>query len=226
MNAVEVKHLSKVFGTRKAVDDVSFELPEGSFLSIFGPNGAGKTTTVKAMLNLIHPDSGSVCFFGMPLAGNETEIKKRIGYSTGTVSWYPRKKIGNIIDIVKRFYDTWDEEACRTYLDLFRIDARKTPLELSEGMKVKYSIALALSHTVDVSLQLLVGVEGCQARKVLVAETAAIAVCTTPFGVSCFLRQTFEDSALQDLCLCGVEVELPAARRKDGTYETGYIQNL
>ena len=82
-------------------------------------------------------------------------------------------------------------------------------------------IALALSHTVDVSLQLLVGVEGCLARKVLVAETAAVAVCPTPFGVGCFLRQTFEDSALQGLCLCGVEVELPAARREDGTYETG-----
>ena len=146
---VEVRNLVKRYPSFE-LNKVSFGLESGRITGFIGRNGAGKTTTVKAMLNLIHPDSGSVCFFGMPLAGNETEIKKRIGYSTGTVSWYPRKKIGNIIDIVKRFYETWDEEACRTYLDLFRIDARKTPLELSEGMKVKLNLALALSHKAEV----------------------------------------------------------------------------
>ena len=105
-----------------------------------------KTTTIKAMLNLIHLDGGTVSFFGKPLAGNEAEIKKLIGYSTGTVSWYPRKKIRDIVDIVKRFYETWDEEIYRRYLDLFGLDETKTPLELSEGMKVKLNLLLALSH--------------------------------------------------------------------------------
>ena len=98
------------------------------------------------MLNLIHLDGGTVSFFGKPLAGNEAEIKKLIGYSTGTVSWYPRKKIRDIVDIVKRFYETWDEEIYRRYLDLFGLDETKTPLELSEGMKVKLNLLLALSH--------------------------------------------------------------------------------
>lgn len=102
------------------------------------------------MLNLIHPDSGDVRFFGMPIVDNETGIKKRIGYSTGTVSWYPRKKIRDIVDIIKRFYETWDDTAYHKYLELFSIDEIKTPLELSEGMKVKLNLLLALSHRSEV----------------------------------------------------------------------------
>ena len=130
--------------------DASFGLEGGKITGFIGRNGAGKTTTIKAMLNLIHPDGGEVAFFGMPMAGNETEIKTRIGYSTGTVSWYPRRKIRDIVDIVKRFYDTWDEETYGRYRELFGLDESKTPLELSEGMKVKLNLLLALSHRAEV----------------------------------------------------------------------------
>lgn len=73
--------------------DVSFSLERGRIMGFIGRNGAGKTTTIKAMLNLVHPDGGTVRYYGKELVGNETEIKQRIGYSTGTVSWYPRKTI-------------------------------------------------------------------------------------------------------------------------------------
>ena len=126
--------------------DVSFGLESGRIAGFIGRNGAGKTTTIKSMLNLVHPDAGTINFFGRPLSGNETEIKKRIGYQTGTVSWYPRKKIRDIVDIVRRFYDTWDEAAYQRYRELFAIDERKAPFELSEGMKVKLNLLLALSH--------------------------------------------------------------------------------
>ena len=124
--------------------------PQGRNVEIRGQNGAGKTTTIKSMLNMIHPDGGVIRYFDRPFAGNEADIKKRIGYSTGTVSWYPRKKIRDIVDIIKRFYDTWDEASYRKYLDLFAIDDMKTPLELSEGMKVKVNLMLALAHKSEV----------------------------------------------------------------------------
>ena len=132
------------------LSDVSFSLESGRITGFIGRNGAGKTTTIRSMLNLIHPDGGKISFFGMPVAGNETEIKKRIGYSTGTVSWYPRKKIKDIVGTVRRFYDSWDDAAYRRYLELFSIDEMKTPLELSEGMKVKLNLLLALSHRSEV----------------------------------------------------------------------------
>ncbi len=149
MTIVEVRDLVKRYPSFE-LKNVSFSLESGRITGFIGRNGAGKTTTIKSMLNMIHPDGGTVCYFGMPVADNEAEIKKRIGYSTGTVSWYPRKKICDLTDIVKRFYDTWDEEAYRRYLDLFAIDENKTPLELSEGMKVKVNLMLALAHRSEV----------------------------------------------------------------------------
>ena len=149
MSIAEVRGLVKKYPSFE-LKEVSFDIEKGRITGFIGRNGAGKTTTIKAMLNLIHTDGGEIRYFGSPLTGNETEIKKRIGYSTGTVSWYPRKKIRDIVDIVKRFYDTWDEAAYRKYLGMFALDEQKTPLELSEGMKVKVNLLLALSHRAEV----------------------------------------------------------------------------
>ncbi len=149
MSIVEVRNLVKKYPAFE-LSDVSFNVDAGRITGFIGRNGAGKTTTIKSMFNLIHPDSGEVYYFGTPLAGNEKEIKKRIGYSTGTVNWYPRKKIRDIVSIVSRFYDTWDDEAYRKYLQLFELDERKAPIELSEGMKVKFNLLLALSHRAEV----------------------------------------------------------------------------
>lgn len=149
MHIVEVRNLSKAYPSFR-LNGVSLHIDEGCIVGFIGRNGAGKTTTIKSMLNLVHPDSGEVLYFGKPLSENETEIKKRIGYSTGTVNWYPRKKIKSIIEVVKRCYDTWDEEAYRKYLALFGLDENKTPRELSEGMKVKCNLLIALSHKAKV----------------------------------------------------------------------------
>ncbi len=149
MSIAEVRHLVKKYPSFE-LSDVSFHVDAGRITGFIGRNGAGKTTTIKSMFNLIHPDSGEIDYFGRPLAGNEKEIKKRIGYSTGTVNWYPRKKICDIVDIVSRFYDTWDDETYRKYLALFELDERKAPIALSEGMKVKFNLLLALSHRAEI----------------------------------------------------------------------------
>ena len=149
MSIVEVKELVKKYPSF-SLEKVSFHVEKGRITGFIGRNGAGKTTTIKAMLNLIHPDGGTVHYFGMPLSGNEMEIKKHIGYSTGTVNWYPRKKIQDIVNVVKSFYDTWDDVAYRKYLDLFGLDESKMPIELSEGMKVKFNLLIALSHRSEV----------------------------------------------------------------------------
>lgn len=149
MSIVEVKRLVKRYPSFE-LKEVSFGIEAGRITGFVGRNGAGKTTTIKSMFNLIHPDSGEVNCFGRPLIGNEKEIKKRIGYSTGTVNWYPRKKIVDIVRVVSRFYDTWDDGAYKKYLELFELDERKAPVELSEGMKVKFNLLLALSHKAEV----------------------------------------------------------------------------
>ena len=145
MNAVHICSLEKKYPSF-TFKKVSFDIKEGEITGFIGRNGAGKTTTIKSMLNLIHPDQGEIEYYGKSIESYEMEIKKEIGYSTGSVNWYGRKKIKDIIKVVKCFYDTWDDEIYHTYLTLFNLDENKTPKELSEGMKVKVNLLIALSH--------------------------------------------------------------------------------
>ena len=149
MGIVEVRQLAKRYPSFE-LKDVSFDVGEGKITGFVGRNGAGKTTTIKSMLGLIHADGGDIRYFGLPLAGHEQEIKKEIGYSTGTVNWYARRKIRDIARTVRGFYDTWDEQAYQRYMGLFGLEESKAPIELSEGMKVKFNLMLALSHRAKV----------------------------------------------------------------------------
>ena len=149
MSIVIVRNLVKEYPSFR-LNSVTFSLEAGKITGFIGRNGAGKTTTIKSMLNLVHPDSGEIIFFNKSLNEYEAEIKKQIGYSTGTVNWYPRKKIRDIVEVTKCFYDTWDETAYQKYLRMFQLDENKTPLELSEGMKVKCNLLLALSHKAEI----------------------------------------------------------------------------
>lgn len=128
------------------LEDISFEIQSGTIMGLIGRNGAGKSTTLKSILNLIHTSAGTIEYFGMNLTEHESEIKQRIGYAGGAVDYYRKKKISQFADITKRFYSNWDDEAYRKYLELFQIDDSKTPSELSEGMKVKLNLAIAMSH--------------------------------------------------------------------------------
>lgn len=127
--------------------DVSFCLESGQIMGFVGKNGAGKSTTIKAMLNMIHADSGTVEILGKNVFENETECKTSIGVVHGGIDFYPKKKLYIIKNTVKDFYSaSWDESKYAKYINLFAIDDRKTADELSTGMKIKFMIALALSH--------------------------------------------------------------------------------
>lgn len=126
--------------------DVSFVLEKGRIMGFIGRNGAGKTTTLKSILNIVHPSAGQIRFFGLDLLPHEDEIKSRIGYAGGAVDFYKRKKIHKLIEVTRSFYPNWDDAACRQWMEIFSLDENKSPSELSEGMKVKLALTLALSH--------------------------------------------------------------------------------
>ena len=144
MNVLEIRNLCKAY-PRFTLDHVSFDVEQGHIVGFIGRNGAGKTTTLSSLLNLVHPDSGEISFFGRPLTGSEREIKQRIGFVSGGIDYYPRRKLSVIADVTRRFYDNWDDAAYRACLGRFGLDERKTPSELSAGMKVKFALTLALS---------------------------------------------------------------------------------
>ncbi len=142
---LEVRGLSKQYPAFR-LQEVSFSLVPGSITGFIGRNGAGKTTTINSMLSFVRPDGGEITFFGLPFAEHEAEIKERIGFVSAGMTYYTRKKLKAITAVTKTFYPGWDDAAYRKYMDAFGLDENKTPAELSNGMKIKYALALALSH--------------------------------------------------------------------------------
>lgn len=145
MNVLTVKGLCKSYPSF-TLKEVSFALPQGTVMGFIGRNGAGKSTTLKSILGLVHPDKGQVTFMEQDVAQNEQYMKENIGVVLGGIDFYAQKKIKTITDVTRRFYPNWEEEKYRHYLSLFGLDESKRVRELSDGMRVKYLIALALSH--------------------------------------------------------------------------------
>lgn len=148
MHVLEVKNLTKKFPSF-LLDDVSFSLEAGKITGFIGRNGAGKSTTLNSLFHFIHPDAGEIRFWDEDILDKEREIKQRVGFVSSGINYYPNKKLKVISDITKSFYEDWDEDAYRRYMELFQLDEKKTPKQLSAGMKVKYALALALSHRAE-----------------------------------------------------------------------------
>lgn len=145
MSILTVEKLNKRYD-KFHLKDVSFNLEKGYIMGFIGSNGAGKTTTLKSILNMVHADSGSVTVLGQSFSENEIELKHEIGYMFGGVDFYSKTKLKTVTDVVKRFYPNWDERTYKNYTAKFKLDHDKKIGELSNGMKVKYSLTLALSH--------------------------------------------------------------------------------
>ena len=148
MDVLEVKGLCKTYPAF-TLDHVSFHVGRGRICGFIGCNGAGKSTTLGSLTGLVHPDAGEARFFGMELRGNETAVKRKTGFVSSGVNYYPNRKLRTITSVTRAFYPDWDEAAYERYMKLFHLDEAKTPAQLSAGMKVKYALALALSHRAE-----------------------------------------------------------------------------
>ena len=145
MNALSVKGLTKRY-PNFLLQDIAFDLPQGKIMGLIGKNGAGKSTTLKSILNLVNPDTGTIEMFGKDFSENEESCKQDIGVVLGGIDFYNHKKLSDITAVTKRFYGNWDDKAYQKYIKAFSLLPHKKVKELSSGMKVKYMLALALSH--------------------------------------------------------------------------------
>ena len=128
------------------LDNVSFSLEQGYIMGFIGVNGAGKTTTIKGIMNFISRDGGRVELFGREFDKDEIALKQDIALMMGGSQYYQRRKIKTITAAVQPFYSNWDEQAYQHYLKRFDLNPEKKIGELSQGMTIKYSLTLALSH--------------------------------------------------------------------------------
>ncbi|OAA29940.1 hypothetical protein AT15_01290 [Kosmotoga arenicorallina S304] len=148
---VEVKDLVKKYPGFQ-LGPIDLEIPEGSIVGLIGPNGAGKTTLIKSMLNLVHRDAGMVRIMGMDLSKNEREIKDIVGYVGEHQYFYEDKRVSWLGNFVSSFYSNWNNDLFRELLEKYQIDPKKRARELSKGMRVKLSFAIAISHNPKVML--------------------------------------------------------------------------
>lgn len=146
-NAIEVHGLTKTYlGSSFKLDDISFSLPKGSIMGLIGENGSGKTTTIKAILNLFHYDSGDISILGMDSQKDELEIKQQIGVVFDEGCFYDTLRAKDVSLIMRNIYKNWDDKTFLSYLEKFDIPMNITVKQYSRGMKMKLSIAVALSH--------------------------------------------------------------------------------
>ncbi len=142
---LEVKGLTKEFKDFR-LNSIDFTLEKGYIMGFIGPNGAGKSTTIKLILNLLKKDGGDIRIFGLDHLKHENEIKNKIGFVFDENYFYEELTIDEMKSVVAPFYKTWDNGAFARYLKEFGLPAKKKIKELSKGMKMKFSLAVALSH--------------------------------------------------------------------------------
>lgn len=145
MNAVEIKGLCKSY-CNFSLKNVDLTLPCGCIMGLIGENGAGKSTTINLLLDIIKKDSGEIRVLGKEMTADAKEIKNDIGVVLDDSCFPEQLKASHINKIMKNTYTNWNEETFFSLLDKFDIDKKKKFKALSKGMKMKMSIAVALSH--------------------------------------------------------------------------------
>ncbi|PRR81426.1 ABC transporter ATP-binding protein [Clostridium luticellarii] len=147
-NILEIKNLSKTY-KGFTLDNISFSLPRGYIMGLIGPNGAGKSTTIKLIMNLVRKDSGIIKVFDLDNLKYEKQIKQRIGFVYDANYFYEDLTVTAMKNIICRFYKDWDDETFSRYINEFNLPGSKKIKQLSKGMKMKYSLAIALSHNAE-----------------------------------------------------------------------------
>jgi len=142
---LELKDVSKSY-SGFSLERVSFSLEPGYIMGFIGPNGAGKTTTIKLIMNLIRLDAGEIKVFGLDSRRYEQEIKQRIGFVYDESHFYENLTITEMSRLIAPFYRSWDWQIYKQYVDRFGLPERKKLAQFSRGMKMKYALAVALSH--------------------------------------------------------------------------------
>ncbi|HZJ83865.1 MAG TPA: ABC transporter ATP-binding protein [Clostridia bacterium] len=145
---LKVKNLSKSFKNFK-LKDISFSLEPGYIMGFIGPNGSGKTTTIKLIMNLLKKDFGEIEIFRRDNIKFERQVKDRIGFVYDESHFYEDLTIKQMKNIVAPFYSQWNEKTFQKYLRSFSLNEKVKIKTLSKGMKMKFSLSLALSHNAD-----------------------------------------------------------------------------
>ncbi|MCJ1785149.1 phenol-soluble modulin export ABC transporter ATP-binding protein PmtA [Mammaliicoccus sciuri] len=144
-NAIDVKNLNFNHKNLK-LSDVNFEVRKGYVTGFIGANGAGKTTIIRIIMGLLKEQSGDLKILGEYLSENPVDIKNKIGFVYSELYMYEKWNIKTIEKVISKYYKQWDHEIFEGYIKEFKLPYKQKIKQFSTGMKMKLSLAIALSH--------------------------------------------------------------------------------
>ena len=145
-NVIRIENLTKTYGKKRGVENVSFEVGEGEIFGFIGPNGAGKSTTIRSMLGFLKFNSGSIEILGKDNVKDHEKILKEVGYMPSEALFYPAMKVSEVIRYAQDVRGMDCSKEAAMLCDRLKVDTSKRIKELSLGNRKKVSIVCAMQH--------------------------------------------------------------------------------
>jgi ABC-2 type transport system ATP-binding protein len=145
-HVIETQNLTRRFGKKEAVCDLSIRVPSGSIFAFLGPNGAGKSTTIKLLMNIIEPVAGTSSVMGVPSRKLGPAEFQQIGYVAEDQQAPDWMTVEQFLNYVKPMYPTWDSAFCGSLLKQFDLPPDRPLKNLSRGMRMKAILLSSLAY--------------------------------------------------------------------------------
>lgn len=145
-NAIELHGVTKCYGSQRALDSVSLDVPSGVVFALLGENGAGKTTAIRVLLGLTEPDAGTVRVLSLDSTRQGSEVRSRVGYVPERPTLYEWMRVGEIGWFTAGFYGSGFYERYLRLAADFQLPISRKIKHLSKGMRAKVALSLALAH--------------------------------------------------------------------------------
>ncbi len=146
MQAIKTEKLTKYYGKKRGIIDVSLEVSEGAVMGFIGPNGAGKSTTIRTLLGLLFPTGGGASVLGMDIIKDKTRILESVGYLPPETAFYSGMRAHEVIELSARLRKKDCAEEARRLAECLELDTKRRVRELSLGNKKKVGIVCAMQH--------------------------------------------------------------------------------
>jgi ABC-2 type transport system ATP-binding protein len=146
---VDIQRVTRRFGSKTALDDVSLAVPRGGVFGLIGGNGAGKTTLIKHVLGLLRAESGSVRVFGLDPVTNPVGVLGRIGYLSEDRDLPNWMRVGELMRYTQAFFPHWDAAYAEQLREAFDPDPNQKVKTLSRGQRARAGLLMALAHRPD-----------------------------------------------------------------------------
>src|SRR5688572_11096189 len=143
---VEIQRVTRRFGAKTALDDVSLVIPRGGVFGLIGGNGAGKTTLIKHVLGLLRAQTGFVHVFGLDPVNSPVGTLGRIGYLSEDRDLPNWMRVGELMRYTQAFFPNWDERYAEELRQAFDLDAQASVKTLSRGQRARAGLLVALAH--------------------------------------------------------------------------------